>query len=371
MKRVITLATTKTSVVFKDFFANKCKLRGNCILKFWLGASLSCIFIPWRLVESLVYSFKIKKVKVQEPVFVVGHWRSGTTIMQYTLGQDKAFSYINPLTNYSVNGSIIGAILRKPLEEELRTGRDMDNMQWGITMPYEDYITFTLWSTYSSWIGNLYPQNARKYQDYAFVDEMPPKFQKKWKKSYDKMLRKFAVKFPEHYRYLLKSPDASARVKFLSELYPDAKFIATYRDPYATIRSMIHMQRISYNMFSLQKDPTDEELETFVIEQFKRIYHKYFDDLKSLPEDKIVEVKFEDLEKDTMGEVKKIYDKFGWDFESCKDDIQAYIDGVGDYKKNVYDYSPRFIKRINDELGFYFEHYGYEKLPVPEETITK
>ena len=98
---------------------------------------------------------------------------------------------------------------------------------------------------------------------------------------------------------------------------------------------------------------------------------KYFADIKTLPEDRFIEIKFEDLEIDTLGEIKKIYDKFGWDFDMCKEDMQDYVNNVGDYKKNVFDYSPRFIKRINDELDFYFEHYGYEKLKVPEETMKK
>ena len=363
------MATTKTSVIFKDFFANKCKISGNCIGKFLLGVILSLVFLPWRLIESAIYYFKAKKVKVREPLFVVGHWRTGTTMTQYMLGQDKSFSFINPLTNYSVNSKLIGWILRKPLTEELKTGRDMDNMQWGVDMPYEDYITFTLWSPLSSWIGNLYPQSAKKYQDYAFVDEMPVKFQRKWYKQYDAMLRKLAVEFPPEYRYLLKSPDATARVKYLSEVYPDSKFVATYRDPYATIRSMIHMQRISYGMFALQEVPDDEALEDFVIEQFKRVYKKYFEDVKSISSDRLIEIKFEDLEKDPLTELKKVYDHFGYDWKKAEEPIRAYVEKVGDYKKNVFDYSPRFIKRINRELDFYFEHYGYEKLDVPERDL--
>ena len=369
MKRVITLATSKTSVVLKDLLDNKCKIKAKYIPKFCLGLGLSMLFAPFRWVESAAYHGRIKKAKVVAPVFVLGHWRTGTTFLQYMLGQDARFSYITPLSSYGVNTGVFKKIIYGPLKQEVDNGREMDNMKWGIDKPYEEYITFTLWSPYSSWLNMLYPKASERYLDHAFVDEMPAKFQKKWFRSYDKMLRKFVSQLPAGTHLLLKSPDVNARVKYLSEVYPDAQFVNIYRNPYAVLRSTIHMMRIVFGYFALQDAPTDAELEDLVFYQFKRIYTKYFEDIKSIDPARIADLKFEDFERDPMPMLEQVYRRFGWDWEAAKPSVQAYWDSLAGYEKNVFDYEPRFIKRVNDEMGFYFEHYGYEMMPVPDQTI--
>ena len=368
MKRVITLATSRTSVVLKDWLDAHCRVKPRHWLRFALGLTLSVLFAPCRIVERILYARRIRRTRVPAPVFVLGHWRTGTTLLQYMLGQDPSMRFVTPLASYSVNSALIKAIMRKPLEQEVAKGRDMDNMKWGIDKPYEEYITFTLCSPYSSWTHNLYPQDRVRYLDYAFVDELPPRLQAKWQRRYDYMLRKFATAFPEGSHFLLKSPDVNARAKYLSQVYPDACFVNIYRNPYAVIRSTIHMMRIVYGYFALQDVPTDEELEDFVFYQFKRIYTKYFEDLESIDPARIVELRFEDFEQDPMPLLRDVYARFGWDWQAAEAPIRAYWDSLEGYEKNVFDYTPHLIARVNDELGFYLEHYGYTPLEVPDQT---
>jgi len=54
------------------------------------------ISAPFRWIQSLYLLFKIPFVtfKKKPPVFVIGHWRSGTTHLHYLLTQDEQFSYL-------------------------------------------------------------------------------------------------------------------------------------------------------------------------------------------------------------------------------------------------------------------------------------
>ena len=39
--------------------------------------------------------------------------------------------------------------------------------------------------------------------------------------------------------------------------------------------------------------------------------------------------------------------------------IRDYVESQKNYQKNKFDMDPRLVRKINEQLGFYFEHYGY------------
>ena len=65
------------------------------------------------------------------------------------------------------------------------------------------------------------------------------------------------------------------------------------------------------------------------------MYDAYFDDCETVPPHQLVEIAYEDLERDPIGQLKIIYDslKMG-DFEDVRPAMEAYVASVADYKKN-------------------------------------
>lgn len=62
-------------------------------LKIFLFTTVSA---PFRWFQKILYKRRIKSVNLQKnsPVFVIGHWRSGTTHLHYLLCQDQRFSFL-------------------------------------------------------------------------------------------------------------------------------------------------------------------------------------------------------------------------------------------------------------------------------------
>ena len=70
---------------------------------------------------------------------------------------------------------------------------------------------------------------------------------------------------------------------------------------------------------------------------------------------------YEELERDPVACLGGIYEALGLDgFEAARPRFEAYVAGQKDYVKNHFTLTPRLRGKINGELGFYFEHYGYE-----------
>ena len=72
-------------------------------------------------------------------------------------------------------------------------------------------------------------------------------------------------------RLLLKSPCHTARVKLLLEEFPDARFIYLHREPYTVFQSAANMADSTY-WFTYLNTPSSEEVNEFIIEQFKTLH---------------------------------------------------------------------------------------------------
>ena len=57
---------------------------------------LAILSLPFQLLENIIFSGKIRNQKINpSPVFIIGHWRSGTTFLHQLLSNDKQFGYVN------------------------------------------------------------------------------------------------------------------------------------------------------------------------------------------------------------------------------------------------------------------------------------
>ena len=189
---------------------------------------------------------------------------------------------------------------------------------------------------------------------------MTPKQYRRFCKAYEGILKKltFAKKGKA---LLLKSPDNTCRVGTLDELFPHAKYVHIYRNPYKVIVSTIGLFKTMFPMFSLQGFPDDEYVENFILDLYARLYTQYIEDKKKIPDDRLVEIAYEDFVKDPINILEMVFQKLDIDgFDEAKPKFEEYIDSLGDYKTNNFVLSDDLKKRINDKLGYFVEYFGYD-----------
>lgn len=326
-----------------------------------------CLGIP-AFFEWLIFYLPIKRTKLKkDPVYIVGHWRTGTTFLQNLLTRDPQFAWFDPVRTVSFSNCIL---LKKPLEafmtklQLLKGARPMDNLEYTLDLPMEEVFAQATISTQAIAHMLVFPDGGKgvKYIETAFIDEQPEKKQQEWRKAYDYILKKVTYLYKGK-QLLLKSPENTCRIGMLKKCYPGSKFINIYRDPYVTIMSTANMFKKEMALFCLNEKPSDEFIEDTIIDLFERIYRKTFNELYAMPESDYIDICYEDFCKAPREYLKQIYEQLGIDgYEEALPYFENYLDDQKDYKKNKFNLNPELRDKINNRLGFYFEHYGYEMI---------
>ena len=130
----------------------------------------------WAKVERFFWDKRIRNVVIDKPpLFILGHWRSGTTYLFNLLSCDPAVSYMDSMTTFTFHNFLL---LRYHLPKHYRgmlTGdRFGDDMEFLPNSPQEECyaIANCIDETFTHLI--TFPKNYRLYMDYAFEDCLTP-----------------------------------------------------------------------------------------------------------------------------------------------------------------------------------------------------
>lgn len=160
-------------------------------------------------------------------------------------------------------------------------------------------------------------------------------------------------------QYLSKNPPHTGRVKTLLEMFPNAKFIYLKRNPYTVFESTRSFFTNTIQPLRLQ-DITNEQIEANFIEVYRRLFYKYEEEKHLIPEGNLVEVKFEDFEKDAFAMTENIYGTLNLPgFKESKADIEKYLGKKKGYKKNQYKYEDRTVRLVEENWGMALKEWGY------------
>ncbi|NNL86593.1 MAG: sulfotransferase, partial [Myxococcales bacterium] len=161
---------------------------------------------------------------------------------------------------------------------------------------------------------------------------------------------------------VLKNPINTGRIPLLRELYPNAKFIYMHRDPYTVFVSMRNFYESVLPLVRLQ-EVTREEIEELVLRIYREILGAYLQDRKAVPSSHLVEVNFEDLERNPVAEMRRIYDTLNLgEFPRVEPALQAYMEGQAGYEKNRFARDPEDVRKVNQNWGFAFDAWGNARI---------
>jgi hypothetical protein len=331
------------------------------LLRAFFNTFIILITLPSRLISKLVYDKKIAKTQIKyPPIFIIGHWRSGTTLLHELMSQDPGLAHVSVWNTLVPYNFLALENIKKALAKFLPATRPMDMIKVDMDSPYEDDAGLAVLGHLSFFHCLHFPRNAEKqFRQSVLLKGLNEKEIEVWKKNYLYLLK--SVTYENKGKQLvLKNPANTARIEKLLEMFPDAHFIHIYRNPYTVYFSTKKMRTRVLDIYALQKTTT-EEIEQHVINDYVSLMNAYFEDKDKIPKGKLVEIRYEDLVVDPIGQMKQIYGKLG--LEGLKDSktfMEQYLGRQAKYKKNVHVIDKEKIQIIEKEWGFSIRRWGYK-----------
>lgn len=309
--------------------------------------------------QEIQYGARVKQTRIEQPpIFIIGHWRTGTTLLHEFLTQDDRHTYPTTYQCMSPNHFLVSEEpVNKYLHSILPSRRPMDSMRLDWSSPQEDEFALCNMGQPSPYLMFAFPEQARRFMPYFSLEALSPQERENWKSCLLRFFKHITFKTPK--RIILKSPTHTFRIKILQELFPDALFIHIVRNPYVVFPSTVHMLESLSRIQSLQR-PTFEGVEDFVLDTFNHMQEKFEDEKDSIAPSRFFELRYEDLVRDPIGRLSAIYEHFGLeDFERILPNIQNYLNSTKNYKTNRYELSPELHHKITERWGDYIRKYGY------------
>jgi hypothetical protein len=258
-------------------------------------------------------------------------------------------------------------LLKNPfnkIAQKLHPTREIDNIPLSLDNPEEEDLAIANMSPYSYLHMYTFPRRASYYFERYITnfDALPKSIRTEWGKYYLTMMRKATLKAGGK-RLVIKNCADSARLKALLELFPDAKFIHTYRNPYDVFRSTQHLYRTVLVRAQVQEIDT-KELETWVLRFYTQLMQRFLADKSLIPKGNLVEVKYEDLDKEPLAQLRKVYETLSLSgFAEAEPAFGTYLDSIKGYQKNVYkQLEDSLIVKVNQNWGFALEALGYKRI---------
>ncbi len=326
--------------------------------------SIMCYFVvrPLTFLQQLLFNKKVKTIDIsnQQPIFILGHWRSGTTHLHYLFHQDPKYGTLSNYQCFMVNLALLSKSgLKSILAPLMPKTRPQDNVVVDPDLPAEEeqpLCTMTHRSGFHSW---TFPKNRSYFNTYNLFQNISSKEKEGWQKDYHFLLQHITY-YNNGKQLVLKNPHNTSRVKELLELYPKAKFVFIHRNPYDVFVSTRHLM---YRMIRAQfmQFMSHKEIDNMIFYYFEKTMKKYLSERDLIPKQNLIEVSFDDLEKDSAKEIEKIYTSLNLPgFDKAKENINTYLASVKNYKKNKFrDLKPLVLERINKEWGFAFDAWNY------------
>lgn len=283
--------------------------------------------------EDAKYQAPIEQASVQPPIFILGHWRSGTTLMHELLALDERFAYPNQLhvANPETFLSIEPEVEAEFSAAEVRT-RPMDNMLVNYKSPGEDEAALAVMSLRSPVVAWAFPRREAFYDRFHSFDEATSEETERWCEALNYFLKKLSYRYGKP--LVLKSPPHTARIKLLLSMFPQARFIHIARNPYTVFRSTQQLYTKAVPFSHLQTiDPAS--VDAGILRRYTLMYDAYFAGRELIPPGQLHELRFEDLERDMVGQLEQTYAalKLG-DFAPVRPQIEQYQQSKADYQKN-------------------------------------
>ena len=355
-----------------DFIAwSRLLIRNRCEVSLWRVPQVMLITLVavlntcLRGIELVRFGSAVRAVELHDdPVFIIGHWRTGTTMLHELLALDPRHRCPTTYESLSPNHILLSEpLVRRFAGRLLPRTRPFDNMRMSFDRPQEDEAALSLRGQPSPFLTVAFPRHAVQDPAYITLEGLTPKQLSAWKARLTWYLRLLLYKRPG--RLVLKSPQHTYRVPVLQEMFPRAKFIHIVRDPFVVFPSTVHFWRTMYERYGLQDDDL-KTVEERVLVGLEQMHARLEATRQQIDADRFFELKYEDLIARPIEQMELLYKLLDLgDFAVCRPAMEKYAQRSQRYRTNQYELDEATRATIRNRWSAYIEKYGYANTSTP------
>ncbi len=302
----------------------------------------------------------IEDQKIEQPVFIIGMPRTGTTILHAILHEDPA--HRSPLAwecllpypaatpeNFRDNAQI--HTVEKEFSQLFKLVPDFQRKHYMAYDSPQECLGITAFDFNSfQFSAQLYLPSYMNW----FSNDSDMLGTMRFHKRFLQYLQSGGVKSD---RWLLKSPVHLRRLPEIFEVYPDARIIMTHRGPADIVSSTASLISSVRTLYSDKEDANVTGQEQ--AELWSKYFDRFIESRKALDkEDQIIDLKFEDFVVDQVGTIEKIYERFGWDLtDEAVNNFKSFLKQNPKDKHGKHEYSLENFGLKEDEVNQQFSKY--------------
>lgn len=363
------------------------KIYYRILISAWHTFGFGPVFLRWLIVMPLFAAFtsitlfldniffpQYKNVEIKQPIFLIGHGRSGTTFLHRLLNQTGEFAVFELW--HLLFPALTARILVKPLIKFLiKTKQDtiypkQVGHELTLTTVEEEEVLFlhkldTQFVLFASPLGF----DDQEHPEIRFHDQQPAARRKSSVKFFKECLQR-QILYTGKAQIIAKPNYSIHRIKTLIEEFPDAKFVYLVRSPYETIPSHLSLHRnIFDNQWGIKNIPIYK-----LMQYYQRRYnynidlYRYFYQCQKeqeIPANQVMIVRYDALHSDLYQIFEDIIEFTGIHCsEALHQAVLTQEKSQKNYKRahKVIDVEEFGIteSQIQVDLSFVFEEYNLE-----------
>ena len=286
---------------------------------------------PLAWVQSLLFAQRLQRVQLpDDPIVIIGHWRSGTTFLHQLLACDPTVATAR--NNLTVAPQV--ALLLKPwiaplLKAWMTRVRPIDAVPWGPDDPQEDELGLARLTFDTNMGGMAFPRDyLANFRRHVLLTT----------KAYERQWLQFCRLTWLHdgagkTHWLIKNSVHTARVSLVLRHFPRARFVLLRRSPVDSIRSLVQVKQRLAELVGLQPAPDGITQVEETVAAHQQLLEAFEASRAAIPPEQLLELDYDDLVATPLAAVQRIYDHFdcpGWD--RAQAGIEARLNQARSYR---------------------------------------
>lgn len=303
-----------------------------------IALALSAVTTPLRVYERIRYQDALEKHRMQSPpIFILGHWRTGTTRLHELLSLNPSLGFVSTFQTIVPGSCMVSAPFFLPLiRASMPSKRPMDNVALGAGLPQEEEVAIANLAACSYYLGWYFPSMLPQLFDkYVLMEGLSAGELEKWQQIYSAVVQKASF-LAGGRRLVLKNPVNTARIPQMLALYPGAKFVYLSRDPFEVYPSTLNFYEKNLTLLSLQ-DFSRDDCQALALRHYAPLIGRYRRDRQRVPAGDLIEITFEDLDNSPLETIARVHETLGLeDWPRTRSILERHINSEPPHVRNEF-----------------------------------